>query len=160
MLVKTRQLGVIHGAGKQGRDVARLFMAPDQLIAAYRDPVQLKPVAVLRRIGAQRIQPPAAPPFVEDELGMSAEQALQLIRIERDQIVGAQRAARFQQLQIAAQRGIKIFKMLGRLGIAHLQRHGQLTQQRVRLQRPAAERGGIDMQPAPDAAAGGKFPAR
>ena len=78
-----------------------------------------------------------------------------------DKRVGIQRFTRLEQLNITAKRGVKIFHMLCRLRVAHLQ-HGRQLQQRAFRFHGGAAGGGqeirIDMQPAPYPARGAKLP--
>ena len=62
--------------------------------------------------------------------------------------VGIQRLSRLQQLHVAPQRGVKIFQMLCRLCVAHLQHRRQLQKRAFRFHGGSAgggQTGGIDM---------------
>ena len=74
--VKAGALGVVHGARQQGADIAIGVAAPDQMLPLNGNPVQTKTFAILRRVLAQRVQPPAAATFVENKLRVTAHQAL------------------------------------------------------------------------------------
>ncbi len=74
--VEPLALGIVHGAGEQGVNIAIGVAAPDQTIALHGDPVQAKTPAIFRRVQAQGIQPPAAASLVENKLRVTAHQAL------------------------------------------------------------------------------------
>ena len=74
--VKAGALGVVHGAGQQGADIAIGVAAPDQMLPLNGDPVQAKTSAILRRVLTQRVQAPAAATFVENKLRVTAHQTL------------------------------------------------------------------------------------